>query len=76
MKVFVPSSGVTALDPYVMSGNYTWSDTWYDVSALTKNAWNTITVTVPANAVLPLNGIGLKIVANASATTYIDAVNW
>ena len=76
MKVWIPSSGVIAVDPYLMSGSYIWSDTWHDVGTLTKNAWNTVTTTIPADAVLPLNGIGVKIVADTSTTVYIDSVNW
>jgi hypothetical protein len=75
-KVWVPSSGVTAVDPYIMSGTNVWSDTWYDISVLAKNAWNTVTTTIPGNAVLPLNGIGVKIVGNAYASVYIDSVTW
>jgi len=43
---------------------------------LTKNAWNTVTTTIPANTALPLNGIGIKIVGNASISVYIDSVSW
>jgi len=76
MKVWIPSSGVTAVDPYIMSGSYTWSDSWFDASTLTKGAWNTVKTTIPSGATLPLAGIGLKIVANASVTVYIDSVSW
>ena len=59
-----------------MSGTNVWSDTWYDISVLAKNAWNTVTTTIPGNTVLPLNGIGVKIVGNAYASVYIDSVSW
>ena len=76
MKVWVPSTGLQALSPYVKAGNYAWTSTWYDINALAKNAWNTISVTVPAGAVLPLLELGVVVQTTASATYYIDSVSW
>jgi hypothetical protein len=76
MKVWVPSTGVQAVSPYVKAGDYAWTSTWYDINALAKNAWNTVTVTVPAGAVLPLLELGVVVQTTASATYYIDSVSW
>ena len=50
--VWIPSgSQVTALQPYIQDHNYTWFSSWY--GSFTANAWNTLTLTVPTNAVSP-----------------------
>ncbi len=48
------------------------------ISQLSTNAWNTITVTVPSNAVTPLYQLGVQFNTNATwtGTCYIDAVSW
>ena len=52
-NVWIPSgSQVTTLQPYLQDHNWTWTSSWY--RSLTANAWNTITLTVPTNAVSPL----------------------
>jgi len=45
---------------------------------LTAGAWNTITVTVPANAVTPLYQLGVQFSTNAAwtGTCYIDSMSW
>ena len=47
-------------------------------SSLTAGAWNTITVTVPANAVTPLYQLGVQFTTGAAwtGTCYIDTVSW
>ena len=58
------------------AADYAWTSTWYDIGALTSNAWNTITVTIPGSAALPLLEIGVQVQTYASATYYIDAISW
>ena len=76
-RVWIPSgSPVTVLEPYMSDYNWGWAQGWY--GSYTANAWNTITVTVPANAVTPLKQLGLKFTTNAAwtGTCYIDSISW
>jgi len=74
--VWIPSgSTITALQPYIQDHNYNWSSSWY--GSFTANAWNTLTLTVPANAVSPLQSLGVQFFTSAAwtGTCYIDAVS-
>ena len=52
--VWLPSgSAISAIQPFVLqgaSGNWTWTGNWQPIGSLKTNAWNMLTVTVPANA--------------------------
>ncbi len=75
--VWIPSgSKVTALQPYIQDYNYTWTGSWY--GSFTANAWNTLTLTVPANAVMPLQSLGIQFFTSAgwTGTCYIDSVSF
>jgi len=80
--VWVPiSSQLTAIQPYVQQGSgggWTWTGTYVAIGSLTKNAWNTITVTVPSNAVTPLYQLGVQFTTGATwtGTCYIDSISW
>ena len=74
--VWIPSgSKVTALQPYLQDNNWAWTSGWYP--SLTANAWNTITLTVPTNAVSPLQNLGIQFITSAgwTGTCYIDSVS-
>ena len=74
--VWIPSgSQVSALQPYIQDHNYTWSSSWY--GSFTANAWNTLTLTVPTNAVSPLQSLGVQFFTSAgwTGTCYIDSVS-
>jgi len=76
-RVWIPSgSTVTTLQPYLMDQNWAWTSAWYP--SLTPNAWNTITLTVPANAVTPLNALGVQFITSGAwtGTCYIDSISW
>jgi len=79
--VWIPSgSGLASLQPFVLqgaSGNWTWTGTWRAASSLTANAWNTIQVTVPANAA-PLFQLGVQVATSTSwtGTVYVDTISW
>jgi hypothetical protein len=81
-RIWIPSgSGVASVQPYVLQGSaggWAWTGAWRAASSLTANAWNTITVTVPANAKTPLDQLGVEFATNqgASATAYVDSVTW
>lgn len=75
--VWIPSgSKVTALQPYLQDNNWAWTSAWYP--NLTYNAWNAITVTVPANAATPLQVLGVQFFTSAgwTNTCYIDSISW
>ena len=80
--VWVPAgSGLTAVQPYVMQGaggNYQWTGDYQPISTLTPGAWNTLTLTVPANAVTPLFQTGVQFFTGGpwSGTCYVDAIGW
>jgi hypothetical protein len=79
--LWVPSgSGISSLQPFALqgaSGNWTWTGNWRAISSLTANAWNTVQVTVPANAA-PLAQLGVEVASGTSwtGTLYVDAVAW
>ena len=79
--LWVPSgSGISSLQPFALqgaSGNWTWTGSWRAISSLTTNAWNTVQVTVPANAA-PLAQLGVEVATGTSwtGTLYVDAVGW
>ncbi len=76
-RVWIPSgSTITTLQPYLMDNNWAWSSSWY--GSFTPNAWNTLTLTVPANAASPLNVLGIQIMTSGAwiGTCYIDSVSW
>jgi len=67
---------VVAVAPYVLDGNWVWTDGY--TSTLTPGSWQQLSVTVPPGAALPLNRIGVKFYLNSSYSGrfYIDAVDW
>jgi hypothetical protein len=74
--VWIPSgSQVTTLQPYMQDYNWVWTSAWYP--SLTANAWNTITLTVPTNAVSPLQNLGVQFITSAgwTGTCYLDSVS-
>jgi Glycoside hydrolase family 44 len=80
--VWIPSGCLlTAIQPFVQqgsSGGWLFTGNYQAVNGLQTNAWNTITVTVPANAVVPLYEIGVQFVPSVAwtGTCYIDSVKW
>jgi hypothetical protein len=80
--VYIPTGcKLLAVQPYVQqgaTGGWTFTGNYVNVSSLTAGAWNTIAVTVPANAVTPLYELGVEFDSNTawSGTCYIDSVSW
>ena len=68
-------SQITSLQPYLQDNNWSWTAGWN--ASLTANAWNTITLTVPTNAVSPLQKLGIYFFTGTgwTGTCYIDAVS-
>jgi hypothetical protein len=81
LHVYVPATqGLQALLPFVKEGppNYRFTGGWVDPGQLTLG-WNTMTVTVPADAV-PLYQVGLQVNSLSGGAAdnrfYIDTVSW
>jgi len=77
--IWIPAgSKVDWLQPYVQDQNWTWTSNWQPTSSLTAGAWNTVTLTIPSVAVLPLRSVGVQFDTTAQWTgaCYIDSVSW
>ena len=75
--VWIPSGQkISNLQPYLQDYNWSWTSSWYE--SFTPNAWNTVALTVPANAVAPFNHLGIQFNTSAgwTNTCYIDSVSW
>ena len=78
--VWCPSgSPVTSVQPYALqgaSGNWGWTGAYTSMASLQKNAWNTLSFTLPANAKTPLYDLGVQITTGTtgSAVCYVDSV--
>lgn len=81
-KLWIPAGGaISSVQPFALqgaSGNWAWTGSWLAASSLSTNAWNTLTLNVPSNAVTPLYRLGIEFTTNAtySGTAYIDAISW
>jgi hypothetical protein len=81
-RVFIPAGiALSSIQPFVLqgaAGGWAWTGAFTPASQLRTGAWNTVTLTVPANAALPLSRLGVELSAttSVSGTVYIDAINW
>ncbi len=75
--LWVPANAnLASVQPYVLeSGTWRWTGTWTAGAALVTGAWNTLSVTVPANAGA-LSQLGLELTASSgwTGTVYLDSV--
>ena len=80
--IWIPSgSKVSSIQPFAQQGavgNWTWTGNWQPIASLKAGAWNTLTVTVPANAATPLYELGVQFQTNGAwnGTCYVDSVGW
>jgi hypothetical protein len=80
--IWIPAgSKITAVQPFVQQGSgggWTWTGNWQPIGNLKTGAWNTLTVTVPSNAVTPLFRLGVEFTTNAAwtGTCYVDSISW
>ena len=80
--VWIPAgSAVTAVQPFVQqgaSGNWLWTGNYQSISNLSVGTWNTLTVTVPANAATPLYQLGVQFFTSRAwnGVCYVDSVGW
>jgi hypothetical protein len=75
--VWIPSGyNISSLQPYIQDNNWVWTSSWY--GTFTPNAWNTLSLTVPANAVSPFHYLGIQFNSSTgwTNTCYIDSVSW
>ena len=76
-RVYIPAgSQITKIEPYLQDYNWNWFSN--PVTSFTPGAWNTITLTVPASSVTPLQYLGLNFTTGAAwtGTVYVDSINW
>ncbi len=76
-RVWIPSGHkISNLQPYMQDHNWGWTSSWY--GSFTPNAWNTVALTVPANAVAPFRNLGIQFNTSAgwTNTCYLDSVSW
>lgn len=81
-RVWVPKTvPLASIQPYALQGaggGWAWSGAWTAGKQVPRDRWVTITVTVPANAVVPLDQIGVEFTLRSpwQGTVYLDAVQW
>jgi hypothetical protein len=76
-RIWIPSGHkISSIQPYMQDKNWVWTSSWY--GSFTPNAWNTLTLTAPANAVSPFQNLGLQFSTTAgwTNTCYLDSVSW
>jgi hypothetical protein len=76
-RVWLPSGHkISSIEPIVQDYNWGWSQSWY--GSFTANAWNTLTVTIPSTATIPLKRLNLKFTTNGGGTNtcYVDSISW
>jgi hypothetical protein len=77
--IWIPSGAkISAVQPFVQDQNWTWIGNYVGSGSLTFSAWNTITVTLPANAPTPMQKMGVQFFTSAAwtGTCYIDAISY
>jgi hypothetical protein len=75
--VWIPAgSKITTIEPYLQDYNWGWASN--PTSSFTAGAWNTLTLTVPATSVTPLNRLGLRFTTSGAwtGTVYADSIDW
>lgn len=76
-RVYIPTGApITAIQPYLFDANWQWVDSWNP--NLPRDAWVTLSVTVPINATTPVREIGLKLYVSQpyNGPVYVDAVEY
>jgi hypothetical protein len=75
--VWIPGGNkISALQPFMQDNNWSWTASYY--GSPIANSWNTLSLTVPANAVSPFHNLGVQFITSAgwTNTCYIDSVSW
>ncbi|HET9452210.1 MAG TPA: hypothetical protein VFO83_15075, partial [Aggregicoccus sp.] len=80
--VWLPEkSGLDSVQAYVQQGpqgRWRFTGTWRAVRNLQPGAWNTLTVSVPAEATSPLLELGVELRSRGGwrGTVHVDSVRW
>lgn len=77
--VWIPGGAkIGAVQPFVQDRNWNWIGNYIGSGNLTFGEWNTITVTVPANAPTPMQKLGVQFFTSAAwtGTCYIDSISY
>jgi hypothetical protein len=83
--VWIPTgSKISKVEAFVKQGPngvpepWHWTSQSFPIADLTVGAWNTFAVTVPPNAAVPLDSIGVEFSVSSSWTgaVYVDNVTW
>ncbi|QHW32543.1 cellulase (glycosyl hydrolase family 5) [Paenibacillus rhizovicinus] len=77
-RIWVPSgAAIASVQPFVQSNAWAWHGNFQTYAALTKNAWNTITVSIPSNAPTPMKRIGIELKTSGTwnGSIYVDSIN-
>ena len=74
-RLWIPSGHkISSLQPYMQDNNWGWTSGGGSFSS----GWNTLTLTVPANAVSPFHNLGIQFNTSAgwTNTCYLDSGSW
>ncbi|WP_256217649.1 cadherin-like beta sandwich domain-containing protein [Paenibacillus sp. OV219] len=75
--IWVPSgANIAGIQPYMMDKNWSWTGALVSYSSLTKDSWNTLTLTIPAAALNPFNELGVQLQTSGdfNGSIYIDSI--
>lgn len=75
--LWVPAGNkLASVNVFVEDRNWQWASKWLEAATLTPNAWNTVSVTIPANAAMPLSRIGVEFTSSTvwSGMVYLDSM--
>jgi len=79
-EVYVPTSpALKFVQPYVQEGggSTAFHGNYYDASSIKRNAWNTLTLTVPAGSgTIARLGVQFGSSGTWTDTVYIDSIDW
>ncbi|SFT16081.1 cadherin-like beta sandwich domain-containing protein [Paenibacillus sp. BC26] len=76
-QVWVPSgASIAGVQPYMMDSTWSWTGNFVPYTNLTKDAWNTLTLTIPAGAKTPFNEFGVQVQSSGdyAGSVYIDSI--
>ncbi|MBP3965590.1 cadherin-like beta sandwich domain-containing protein [Paenibacillus lignilyticus] len=75
--IWVPSgASIAGVQPYMMDSTWSWTGNFVPYNNLTKDAWNTLTLTIPAGAKTPFNEFGVQVQSSGdfAGSVYIDSI--
>ncbi len=76
-RLWIPAgSTITTIEPWLQDYNWNWYQSWYN--SYTPDAWNTFTLTIPADVTAPFVYFGLRLTTSAgwTGTCNLDSISW